>query len=140
MGKEYLRDGMGSEHHGLQMQSERGLALQKPGDPLPPDCYHLLPIHREQGTLKARPQHSASHSVSAAFQDRTSPFLASLSRSLPPPPLWTTLGKLQVWRAWDPPDSLRRVCGRGPDVTSRPRANEAAWPQGSIAQQREPRT
>lgn len=30
---------------------------------------------------------------------------------------------------------LRRVCGRGPDVTSRPRANEAAWPQGSIAQQ-----
>ena len=37
MGEEYLRDGLGSGQHSLQMQSERGLALQKPGDPLLPD-------------------------------------------------------------------------------------------------------
>lgn len=39
-----------------------------------------------------------------------------------------------------PEDSLRRVCGRGPGVTSRSPANGATRPQGSIAQQIRPRT
>lgn len=129
-----------------------------------PQITHLVFfLHGEQGTLGDRPQAGLRPVGSAP---RVSPPLAGkflrhhtaspqhFRTEFPPPSNPETLSNSRPQTA-----AIRRPgcrCGRpgtqraqktpstgfegGARVTSRPPANEAAWPQGSIAQQRGPRT